>query len=780
MRHVGVLAGRELRSVFSTPIAYVLVGGYLVFAGFIFFLGLDYFLRAIEQIMVYQAFQMLERFNLTQQVIGPAFGAFTFLLLIVIPLLTMRTFAEERANGTIELLLTSPISSWEIVLGKYLATLVLMVLLVGLSGLYPVLLFIYGDPGPELAQTLAGLGGLLGYSLALAAIGTFISSLTRSQIVAGLVGMVVGLLLLLIDAAGEVGRAEVMGRVFEYVGIRPHFEKAMQGILRLQDLVYFGVVITLFLTLSRTRVESFRWPGMSVHGEGPLFALLALIVLSFWLVGLFTGAAGWLTYLHLGAGLGLLGYAVYTLLPQLREQTWGDAARRGAFFRGNALMQTALLVAILTGVAWVSIRYPLKWDLTEAKVHTLSASTTDVLAEIGEQPIEVLAFFTSGTEVAAREVLERYTYESDRFSFKIVDPKQRPDLSERFEVRSNGILLVCAGPCQQATGVVRVLEPSEQELTRAVRSVISTQKKVYFVMGHGEGAIDDEEVSGYSRIVEALRAENLVVEALLLAGRESVPEDADAVILAGATHSVLERELDALDRYLRAGGAVAVLADPIFVTNLEPKVREWGIELGDDLIVDQTIELFRGPQLGVEPVVTDFAEHPITEDFHRAKTAMVVFRLARSVSAANGDEVVELAHTGRSSWAESDVEQFTRESKVGLGDTDRPGPIALAAARTFPPLEGSENGEGRLVVVGDADFARNRYVAQGYNADLFLNMVNWLVGEEQFATIDRKVPRASMARMTREQFATFQYLAVFFLPEAILVAGIVSWWRRRS
>ena len=91
-----------------------------------------------------------------------------------------------------------------------------------------------------------------------------------------------------------------------------------------------------------------------------------------------------------------------------------------------------------------------------------------------------------------------------------------------------------------------------------------------------------------------------------------------------------------------------------------------------------------------------------------------------------------------------------------------------------------EQREGRLVVVGDADFARNRHVAKVYNADFFLNIANWLVGEEGFITIDRRVPRASMAQMTRGELATFQYLSIFVLPEGILLLGILQWWRRRS
>jgi ABC-type uncharacterized transport system involved in gliding motility auxiliary subunit len=215
----------------------------------------------------------------------------------------------------------------------------------------------------------------------------------------------------------------------------------------------------------------------------------------------------------------------------------------------------------------------------------------------------------------------------------------------------------------------------------------------------------------------------------------------------------------------------------MFVTNLEARVRDWGVELGDDIVVDQTIDLFSGPRIGVQPVVNDYGEHPITKDLGGSAT---MFHLARSVVAANGAEVVELARTSKASWAETDVELFSKENKVGLNtEEDRLGPVSIAVARSFP-VEGEDQREGRLVVVGDADFARNRNVAKVYNADFFLNIANWLVGEEGFITIDRKTPRASMAQMTRQQFATFQYVSLFFLPEAILLAGIISWWRRRS
>jgi ABC-type uncharacterized transport system involved in gliding motility auxiliary subunit len=286
-------------------------------------------------------------------------------------------------------------------------------------------------------------------------------------------------------------------------------------------------------------------------------------------------------------------------------------------------------------------------------------------------------------------------------------------------------------------------------------------------------------VDGLLRARLALEDENLEVETLLLANRDSVPDDADAVLIVGPTHSLLERELTALDAYLGSGGGVGILVDPIVVSNLEAQLREWGVELGNDVIVDQEIALFMGPSLGVQAVVTQYGDHPVTAKMERRPTS---FQLARSVRPAEGAgaEVETLASTGSSAWAESDVEQFSKKEAMVAFDaaSDLAGPVSLAVARSFA-IDGSED-EGRLVVIGDADFARNRHVADLYNVDLLLNTVSWLVGEESFITIDRKQPRVSTAVMTATELATFRYLSIFVLPEAIVLLGILAWWRRRS
>jgi len=169
----------------------------------------------------------------------------------------MRVFAEERATGTIELLLTSPLTVWEIVLGKYLAVVAVLAMLVGLSALYPAMLFFYGDP--ELLPTLAGLIGLFLYGAAFAALGCLISSLTRSQISAALVTFFVGLILFLIDYFAELSLQGTSQQVVRYLGMRAHFDELVSGVVKTDDLIYFGLVVVFFISGVRAVTESLRW-----------------------------------------------------------------------------------------------------------------------------------------------------------------------------------------------------------------------------------------------------------------------------------------------------------------------------------------------------------------------------------------------------------------------------------------------------------------------------------------------------------------------------------------
>jgi ABC-2 type transport system permease protein len=261
MKHAAAIAAREIAALFATPLGWVLLGLHLVFTGYVFFLTLQDFIMRVEQVQALQALDYLATLNLNDLVIAPSLGTFQFLFIVLIPVLTMRAFAEERANGTIELLLTSPVTPTELVLGKYLAVLAMVALMVALVGIYPALLFWYGNP--EVGQTLAALLGLLLIGAALGALGCFTSTLTRSPALSALIGILAGLALLLASSAADriptaTGLGSWFAELVRYIALWEHYEQPLAGAIRSEDLVYTGVFIAFFLALSRTTVESLR------------------------------------------------------------------------------------------------------------------------------------------------------------------------------------------------------------------------------------------------------------------------------------------------------------------------------------------------------------------------------------------------------------------------------------------------------------------------------------------------------------------------------------------
>lgn len=259
MRHITTVAGRELRSLFVSPVAYGVLSLFSVLAGLFFVLGVAAFNNWIIQLQQYQAFDQLQELNLNDHLVANFYDSMSVVLLFLIPGITMGLFSSEKTNGTQELLMTSPLTMWDIVLGKFLAAAGFVALLVLLVATFPALLFLYGDP--EVGKTVSGLLGILFVGWTYVAIGCFASSVTRSQVVGFLISFVLLLCMLLLPAIsdlGVMGEAGV-GAVFRWISTGPHFQQLLQGLVDTADLAYFVVMIGVFLLMTRTAVESVRW-----------------------------------------------------------------------------------------------------------------------------------------------------------------------------------------------------------------------------------------------------------------------------------------------------------------------------------------------------------------------------------------------------------------------------------------------------------------------------------------------------------------------------------------
>jgi ABC-2 type transport system permease protein len=260
VRHVPTVAWRELRSLFVSPVAYGVLSLFAVLAGLFFVLGVAAFNSWVLQLQQMQAFDRLQQLNLSDQLVANFYDSMAVVLLFLVPGITMGLFVSEKTNGTEELLLTSPLTMWDIVLGKFAAGALFVAILALMVGAYPGLLFFYGDP--EVGKTLTGLLGVLLVGWTYVAIGAFSSSVTRSQVVSFLVAFVFLITLLLLPAISElgvVGDTARVGSVLQWISTADHFNNLLKGLVDTKDLAYFVAIIGSFLLMTKTAVESVRW-----------------------------------------------------------------------------------------------------------------------------------------------------------------------------------------------------------------------------------------------------------------------------------------------------------------------------------------------------------------------------------------------------------------------------------------------------------------------------------------------------------------------------------------
>jgi ABC-2 type transport system permease protein len=264
MRHVTSVAGRELRGLFVSPVAYAVLALFAILAGVFFTLTTVAFNDGILRLQQFQAFDQLSQINLNDHLIGPFYDSMAFMLMLLIPAVTMGFLASEKTNGTQELLLTSPLTMWDIVLGKFAAGAAFVLLLGVVVAAYPGLLFLYADQtagGPEVGKTLAGLIGVLLVGWTYVAIGIFASSITRSQVVAFLLTLVLLVILIILPFVADMGVAGASGgrELLRYLSTDEHLSELRKGLVDTKDLAYFAVMISSFLVMTKAAVESVRW-----------------------------------------------------------------------------------------------------------------------------------------------------------------------------------------------------------------------------------------------------------------------------------------------------------------------------------------------------------------------------------------------------------------------------------------------------------------------------------------------------------------------------------------
>ncbi|MBP9837101.1 MAG: ABC transporter permease subunit [Proteobacteria bacterium] len=252
MRNILSIAAKDIKSNFVSPIAYVVIASYVFLSGFFFFTLLQQYNSISEQMTLYKNLTP----NLNEWVVSPFYQTMEVVLIFLVPLLTMRSIAEEKNSGTFEMLITSPIKINDIVLGKTLAVWFTAFIMLSLSFIYPLVLIIFADP--EALPILVGFLGLVLFAFSFIAIGIAVSSLTRTQTVAGVLSLVILLIFYVVDAPTSRVSGTLAG-ILKYLSPANHVDLLFKGVVNGNDLVFFFSVILFGLFLANRALDAQRW-----------------------------------------------------------------------------------------------------------------------------------------------------------------------------------------------------------------------------------------------------------------------------------------------------------------------------------------------------------------------------------------------------------------------------------------------------------------------------------------------------------------------------------------
>ncbi|MCC6952514.1 MAG: Gldg family protein [Deltaproteobacteria bacterium] len=511
-----------------------------------------------------------------------------------------------------------------------------------------------------------------------------------------------------------------------------------------------------------------------------LLGLTGLVFLVFGgIVALFSPLGStWPAFLELGIGVALIVSFLFA----------GGARSLGGTFAGGIARQRlfesvyiVLVLAILTIANVIVSRHELfRIDVTEAKVYTLAPESDAILQKL-EHPLEMRGFFTGGKveNPRLRELLDLMVTASPQVTFQMIDPEKQPTLLEEYGISQANTLHLSylIGDEPREAKVARTL--NEESIINAVKKLLRTDARVvYYVFGHGEPDVNTPERSGYTFLRESIEGESIEVRKLSLASTGAVPSDAAALVAVAPKKPYTEIERAAVDAYLRGGGRAVFLTEPNTPDDLALLVSPLGIEVGRDVVVDELKKMYvPGGGLGVEPLIADYSDHPIVKGFTNA----IVLATANSVSirtTSKDGTLTEFARSSSKSWAERSLEQLFSKAQAARDPGDLAGPVPVAVA-----FEGSAQGAypgTRLAVIGDSDFVSNANIPQLFNRDFFLNALNWVLGEERGISVRARSLRGSKKGLTQEEFSQVLLTAGILFPQAIVLTGILVWWRRRS
>ena len=767
-------------------------------------------------------------------------GIFSFLLLFVTPLVTMRLVAEENSQGTLELLLTSPVRESEVVLGKLLGALTLYLALFALSLVFPLVLFFFGTPekGPLLAQYV----GLVLVSCSFVSVGLFASSITKNQVIAAVAGY---MLLFWFWVSGFIGQADFMtgklGTVLQATSLEGHLQSFEKGVIDAKDVFAYLAFIAIFTLLALFLMEARRWgefakatkllvkAGALVAGGavGALVAYLAIPETNKYATAIPLGL--------LAAGLvGAIAIAVMDL------QGADSQVKQRLAYGGNALLMTVGVIGIATvGYVLVDRWRPFQWDLTKEGLYSLAPKTVEILKKVDQDvSVTYVKVPRSQDDPGADYDNQKVKDELDQFAAHSHGHLKVEQLDPYIDEMKVMALGADRGEVVFQQGDKKVMV-AQRDIFQAAAGQMGDdmEESVYhkfngeaafdgallklqsgggsevacFLTGHGESSIDSEKVDGFKAAQELLGQENMSSKTVSLLsaaaapaasaaatpaapdkpvtiGKDSgatgdvkvqdVPSDCSVLVEAGPQVPLAQAEVAAIQKFWAAGHGLVVLLDPLSPANdsLQPVLAKLGVAPLPGVAMDPKAIVDSPLSIGIVPT----AAHEIVLDM-AGHGEIAVFPRAVGLSVAgNLDSSLKdtvLIETSRAGRELVDI-------KGGAADPNDPknvkGPITLGVA-----IERTQSGDTtkvtRAVVLGSTSFAWNGGLEKygGGNVDLLKNSVHFASGAEDKIGIAAKEPNPNSITMSLGSALWILFMTALVVPSGIFGGGIAVWLRRK-
>lgn len=491
----------------------------------------------------------------------------------------------------------------------------------------------------------------------------------------------------------------------------------------------------------------------SIIGISGIILLIASLI--WYSISQIWGTLNWLLML---IGIAGIAHFVFYYYKDRDKEVSHQALKKGS----NVAVQIVVMLAIISMIAFVTNRRNYRADLTENNIFSLADQTTKLLEGL-KKPVEIKAFFRNAESNQIKTLLDEYNYYSSNIVYEIIDPDQEPGIAKQYGISQLNSLVFKSGIKKEM-----VTEISEANITNAIIKVSREQDKViYFTTGHGERSINDNSAEGLSQAVDGIRKENHLVKTINIAVSKSIPDSASVVAVIGPKALFFPMELDTLASFVENGGKLLLMLDPESPQGIKDFASKYKVIVGNNMVIDASGlgQLF-GSGPGVPIIQTYDVNHAITKGFG----VMSFFPYTSSVtpmSEKDGWEITELAKTSENSWADAD---YSSGAVSFDQNSDIQGPVTVAAI--------AKKNESVAAIFGDSDFAKNAYLGQQGNGNLFLNTINFLAEEEDLISIRPKQPQDSRLTLTQADVTSIFYLVVIAIPLLLVILGVVVFLKR--